>query len=50
MQQYVYKTRDFEENNLIDDVCKALGVDIKIRITYVDAFNNYKHEEFVSLI
>lgn len=50
LELQIIKTREFEENNLIDDVRKALGVDIKIRITYVNTFDNYKHEEFVSLI
>jgi phenylacetate-CoA ligase len=50
LELQVIKTREFEENNLIDDVRNALGVEIKTRITYVNDFKNYKHEEFVSLI
>ena len=50
LEVQVIKTRDFEENNLIADIQKALGVEINTKITYVEEFKNYKHEEFVSMI
>ena len=50
LEVQVIKTRDFEENNLIADIQKALGVEINTRITYVQEFKNYKHEEFISMI
>lgn len=46
----VIKTRDFDEKSLISDVQKALGVEITTKITYLQVFANYKHEEFVCLI
>lgn len=50
LELQIIKTKEFDEKSLVADVQKALDVDIKTRITYVDEFKNYKHEEFVSLI
>ena len=46
----VIKTKDFPEDELKKTVSDALDSKINIRITYVTAFPNYKHEEFVSLL
>jgi len=39
-----------EEHELKDLVCEFLQTDINITIKYVGSFDNYKHEEFISLL
>lgn len=39
-----------KENELISVVKKQIGFDIDVIIKYVESFENYKFEEFISLV
>jgi phenylacetate-CoA ligase len=48
--EIISKPLNGEEHELKDLVCEFLQTDINITIKYVESFNNYKHEEFISLL